>query len=219
VTPGTDSIALSWTPVPAAASYVVLRNEFACDYSYVPIGSLAGTAYGDTDLAAGPTYFYRVQAVGLNGACSGPVSGCISGNLGCQDIDGDGFGSPGASACSGGSRSDCDDTDGTVWTAPGAATDLRFTPDGQALLWSAPMEPGGTGGVLFDTIRSDRASDFMTGGTCVETDDGSDLQAIDPEAPGVGECFFYLVRGGNGCGESWLGMRSGGQARSARSCP
>jgi len=263
---GSGSISLSWAPVPDAASYLVLRNDFGCSYSFSPVASLPGTPYTDTGLA-GLTYYYRVQAVGSNSACDGPVSACHAGQVGCPDADGDGFGSPGSPSCSRGALTDCDgsnavvypgapqlcdglnndcsdpfwpavpadegDSDGDghricagdcndanmgVWAIPAEAENLLLSSDGQGLTWSSPPAPGGTT-VLYDTIRSSVASDFMTGATCIETDDGSDLTANDSERPATGQGYFYIVRGGNSCGEGSLGRMSSGEQRTARSCP
>jgi hypothetical protein len=260
------SISLSWMAVPNAASYRVLRNDFGCSYSFSPVADLPGTSYTDTDLA-GLTYYYRIQAVGSNSACDGPVSACRAAQVACLDADGDGFGSPGSPSCSGGSRMDCeaasaavypgapqicdgvnndcsdpawpaipaDESDGdgdghricggdcndanlAVWAIPGEAENLLWSGDGQGLTWSPPAEPGGTT-VLYDTIRSSLPSDFMTSAACIGTDDGSDLTASDPETPVAGQCFFYVVRGGNSCGEGSLGTMSSGEQRTARSCP
>lgn len=262
---GSGSIALSWTPVQGGTSYLVLRNEFGCSYSFLPVASLPGTSYTDTGLA-GLTYYYRVQAVGTNSACDGPVSACRSAQVICLDADGDGSGSPGSPSCARGSRADCDDSNAAVypgapqlcdglnndcsnpawpavpaneadsdgdghricagdcndanmavWAIPEEAENLLLSTL-QGLTWSPPTAPGGTT-LLYDTIRSTVASDFVTGATCIETDDGSDLTANDPETPAIGQAFFYIVRGGNSCGEGSLGRMSSGEERTARSCP
>ena len=127
------------------------------------------------------------------------------------DDDGDGF-----SECQG----DCDDANNQVWSTPGEVRDLNLQVDAQTLHWSAPAGLGGTL-VLYDTLRSSAPADFVAAGACVETDDGSDTQAVDPTMPLPGGLFFYLVRAQNSCpsGEGSLGNNSSGVPRAGRSCP
>jgi autotransporter-associated beta strand protein len=62
---GNQSIALSWTPSSAAASYNVKRS-ITSGTGYTTIGSnVTATHYADTDLAVGTTYYYVVSAVKL----------------------------------------------------------------------------------------------------------------------------------------------------------
>ena len=71
---GVNSLGLSWTAVPGATSYRVLRSEgFAgCDFGKAVIATVAGTSYTDPDVANARTYSYVVQPVGANAACAGP---------------------------------------------------------------------------------------------------------------------------------------------------
>jgi len=128
----------------------------------------------------------------------------------CQDVDGDG-----RTDCD----VDCDDSSNQVWSAPTEVVNVRFDSDHETLRWDPPLLPGAVS-ILYDTIRSDDVADFDTLATCIETDDGSDLLALDSQAPSSGSAFYYLVRAENGCpsGQGSLGPGDGG-ARSARSCP
>ena len=69
------------------------------------------------------------------------------------------------------------------------------------MTWSAAADPGLSPGTLvYDVVRSDDPSDFMTATTCVETNDGGDTTATDPGAPGPGGLYAYLVRVETLCG-------------------
>ena len=76
--PGSASAQLTWTAVAGATGYNVLRNDMGCSAGSTVIATIPGTTYTDGQLANGFTEYYRVQAVGLNQACDGPVSNCQS---------------------------------------------------------------------------------------------------------------------------------------------
>ena len=76
-TPGTDQISLSWSAVPGAAQYRILRNDISCDYSNSVVDTVTGTSATDTGLITGNAEYYRVQAVGSNAACDGAASACV----------------------------------------------------------------------------------------------------------------------------------------------
>ena len=130
---------------------------------------------------------------------------------GCADADGDGHASP---TCGG---DDCDDANGTVWARPGPTGCLGFL-DEETMTWCAPGSTGGTAALLYDVVRSDTPSDFLTSTLCVETDD-SDLSALDATIPAPGGVRYYLPRAQNACGEGSLGTTSAGAPRVGRSCP
>jgi hypothetical protein len=77
-TAGSNSASLSWTAVPSAANYLILRNEIDCDFSSNVVATVPGgtTTYVDTDLPNDFPMNYRVQARGTNQACNSPVSDC-----------------------------------------------------------------------------------------------------------------------------------------------
>jgi subtilisin-like proprotein convertase family protein len=74
----TNSVQLSWTSVPNAASYRILRNDYGCNAGQAPVATVAAptTTYTDIGLANGFNYYYRVQAVGTTPACESQVSAC-----------------------------------------------------------------------------------------------------------------------------------------------
>jgi fibronectin type 3 domain-containing protein len=76
---GSNSASLSWTAVPDAAYYNVLRNDLGCDHSFTLAATVddPSTSYTDDGLANDFPEYYRVQAVGSNFACDGPVSNCV----------------------------------------------------------------------------------------------------------------------------------------------
>ena len=130
------------------------------------------------------------------------------------DCDGDGF-SP-LMDCDGDGVSpliDCDDMNGGTQGEPGPAQSLVFA-DKTTLQWTAPADPGLSPGTLvYDVVRSDDPSDFMTAPTCVESDDASDTSATDTDTPASGTVFAYLVRAETRCGGA------GGPGRSVAQCP
>jgi hypothetical protein len=115
---------------------------------------------------------------------------------------------------------DCNDENSGVYATPGEVRNLHFPNDALTLSWTAPLQPGGTT-LVYDTVRSPSAADFVTSATCVETDDGSDTNAVDGGTPGPGLAWFYLVRAENACpsGQGPLGSDSDGLPRTARTCP
>ncbi len=82
VTAGVFQNALSWTPVAGATRYWVFRSEgyAGCNFGKALIAEVtSGTAYTDTAVANGRTYYYNVVAAGTSSACYGRVSNCASG--------------------------------------------------------------------------------------------------------------------------------------------
>jgi hypothetical protein len=80
-TPAVGGVDLAWAPVAGAASYAVYRTEgvSACDFGKVKAGETAGTAFSDTGLLDGRTYYYGVLPVGASSpACLGRMSNCAS---------------------------------------------------------------------------------------------------------------------------------------------
>jgi hypothetical protein len=127
----------------------------------------------------------------------------------CTDADGDGI-----PQCAG----DCDDSDDQNWSVPGEATDLVFLSDGQSLLWSPPATPGGIS-PYYDLLRSGTAADFVTATTCIESNDGADTQALDPDSPPPGSIYYYLACAENACGRGPAGKDSAGAERLVLDCP
>lgn len=80
VTPGTGSVTVSWSAVPGASSYLILRNDIGCTTTSNVVATVAspGTSYLDDLLPAGFNVYYRVQAQAANSACESGVSACSS---------------------------------------------------------------------------------------------------------------------------------------------
>ena len=78
VTPGSKQVSLSWTAVPNAVSYAILRNELSCGDSHhvIAIVNAPATTYVDDQLANGLTLHYAVHAIGASSACEGSLSAC-----------------------------------------------------------------------------------------------------------------------------------------------
>lgn len=70
---GTGRISLSWTAVPGATSYQVLRGTTPGGESATPIASPTGSSYDDTTVSNGNSYYYEVIASNAGGT-SGPSS-------------------------------------------------------------------------------------------------------------------------------------------------
>ena len=62
--PGHNSIALSWTALSGTSEYTVQRSANGKDFSQ--IGKASGTFYTDNAVSAGASYYYRIQANGVN---------------------------------------------------------------------------------------------------------------------------------------------------------
>ena len=153
--------------------------------------------------------------------------------LGCVDFDMDGVGlSTSTPFCDLPGIADCDDTNDQLWNTPSEARQLTLRHDQLAgattLEWTAPLEPGGTVPVDFDTLRSLDPTDF-TGAiaslgptapataSCVEAN-GSDMSSTDSTDPGPGVTFYYLILPHNDCGNGSGGTQSNGLERNAGPC-
>ncbi|MDH3629225.1 MAG: putative metal-binding motif-containing protein, partial [Acidobacteriota bacterium] len=112
---------------------------------------------------------------------------------------------------------DCDDGNFDVNALPSESQNLLFV-DPTTMQWSAPAMLGGTS-VNYDVLRTDAADDFVTLPVCVESDDGSDTQAVDANVPASGAVFFYLSRPLNACGDGSPGADSDAIERAAATCP
>jgi hypothetical protein len=102
--------------------------------------------------------------------------------------------------------------------APGAVGQLFFWDDTMTLDWMPPAEQGGQVAPTYDVIRADVADGFASDAVCIETDDGTNTYAIDPEQPPANGAFYYLVRAENACGAGSLGHSSSGAERTAIDC-
>lgn len=78
--PGDGDVQVSWSTVPGAASYTVLRNDIGCDRAQVIVDRVLAPATSAIDGGVSPNLplYYRVQAVGANPACESAVSDCAS---------------------------------------------------------------------------------------------------------------------------------------------
>jgi len=154
----------------------------------------------------------------------------LNGALGGADVDGDGTANaddacpltpdPGglnADADAYGDACDCLPDDADQWAAPSEVPRLEI-PDKTTIRWIQPLYFGANA-LVYDVIRSTNRT-FSTGMTCVETNDGTDVQAVDAEVPPIGGEFYYLVRAESGCpdGLGPLGYTSWGYPRSVPDC-
>ena len=79
-TPATGTVYLNWYAATNASTYSVYRNESGCDQGYTKIATVTAptVTYTDTQVVNGITYNYRIQAVGTDTDCVGPMSPCSS---------------------------------------------------------------------------------------------------------------------------------------------
>lgn len=77
-TPDDGAVHLSWTAVPGATRYHVLRNDLGCDAGHTVVATVEApaTAYDDTGLPNSFTLHYAVQAEGASASCLGALSAC-----------------------------------------------------------------------------------------------------------------------------------------------
>jgi hypothetical protein len=84
--------------------------------------------------------------------------------------------------------------------------------DETTMQWTAPADSGLSPETLvYDVVRSNDPSDFVSAAVCVEYDDGSDVTASDTDTPAAGALFAYLVRAETRCGAGTVPGRSVGQ--------
>lgn len=117
------------------------------------------------------------------------------------DTDADADGVPG--------QCDCNSDLAEVWSLPGEVRELVLAQTGGSttLNWTAPTVHG-SATLLYDTLRTDRPDGFVpgSGATVVEIEtDGADTTSADTDEPAG--AFYYVVRGGNGCGEGTIGCQ------------
>ncbi len=68
---GTNEVSLSWSLLPGADTYSVLRADAAGGPYTTVASALAGTSYLDIAVASGRTYYYRISAALTGGGTSG----------------------------------------------------------------------------------------------------------------------------------------------------
>ncbi len=209
-------------------------------------GTVESTARDPIHEFAGPG-LYTVRLTASNPAGSDTVTKtayvCALSADGLGDADGDGI-QDGSDVCPCSPDPSQADTDGDgLGNACDPDDDNDGVPDGQdcapldAAISAVPAELGGTvvmgpepGGIawagipqaaLYNLYRGLGAGEgpFDPGRSCF----GAGLpgtSASDPEIPGPGGYFYYLVSGKNACGEGPLGSSSDGQPRAnATPCP
>jgi hypothetical protein len=152
---------------------------------------------GHDRLASTSTFTYYDDA-----AWGGP---CLE----CAGFDGDRDG-----YCTAGTVPDCNDDDPSTWAPPGEVSDLVFWSH-ELMAWSPPASQGAMP-LRYDVLRSTSRSDFDAAAICLESDDDSDIAAVDPEIPAA--ISYYLIRAEDSCVGS-LGHRTDGIERTGRSCP
>jgi hypothetical protein len=76
-TAGSGSVQLTWTTVPGALGYRILRNDPGCQAAMTRISGIVTTSsFTDLGLANGSSTYYNVHAFVSNQACDGPLSNC-----------------------------------------------------------------------------------------------------------------------------------------------
>jgi hypothetical protein len=101
-----------------------------------------------------------------------------------------------------------------MWSAPSEVLALRASQPGvTTLTWQAPAEPGGLV-VLYRTLQSSIASDFLTA-TCLQAPDPTTLSNTVAPNPASSSLYFFLIQARSGCPDSWgtLGAGTSGVPR------
>ena len=75
--PAPGGAVLSWTAVPNAVNYRLLRNDAGCQAASTRLTVTSLTSFTDPGLANAFPVYYSVQALASNAACDGPMSGCV----------------------------------------------------------------------------------------------------------------------------------------------
>ncbi len=76
---------LSWTHLNDADVYNVYRSS-ASDGEYTRIAQVPESSYQDTDVEAGQTYHYKVQAAETDFVCFSPLSESASATVGEEPV-------------------------------------------------------------------------------------------------------------------------------------
>ncbi len=148
---------------------------------------------------------WEIDQIAFAGITNLPFDALV-GHRGLCDADADG--TPDAD--------DCAPLDDSIWRAPSPARDLQVNgPGGAALSWMSPSDPGTTGTVTYDVLRSTIPASFA-GAACVVTGTSAAV-ANDSMLPVTG-ALYYLVRAQDACGGN-LGSSSAGFPRSGAGCP
>jgi hypothetical protein len=190
------------------------------------VTSLSGLVSG---LSEGTFYHWRLRIVSSDPFIPRSPWVSLSGNsltetkfrtAGCIDRDADGYGALGDASCLS-LVPDCSDSSAGAWDTPGETLSLGFT-TGTTLAWSPPASGALASALVYDTLRSTVAGDFLSLSTvCIESDNGPDTVATDATVPALGQVFFYLNRAQDACpvGQGSLGTSSSGAPRQGRTCP
>jgi hypothetical protein len=112
---------------------------------------------------------------------------------------------------------------GTATSAPGEVANLRLGSDGASLAWD--LLAGALPGTVYDLSRG-LASELPTGSgpseTCAASGTSSPPVA-DVSRPGIGQSFWYLVRGRDACGTGTWGWAAANgvptKEEIVRACP
>lgn len=76
-TAGSGTASLTWTAVPGALAYRILRNDAGCQAAATRLpGIVTSGTFMDGGLVNGFTVYYSVQAFVSSSACDGPLSNC-----------------------------------------------------------------------------------------------------------------------------------------------
>jgi hypothetical protein len=192
---------------PYAQSMRPQHHNFTEDFIFEPGRDPSVTPQQLAELAAADVRVIYMTATPWGGGTLELYSEAEWGDLcldACVDGDTDGM-------CAGAPMLDCDDTDAGLWARPGEVRDLKFD-SGSSFSWSEPALPGASV-VVYDSLVSDDAGDFLGAGSCLDWDSPA-TWASAPGEPGASEAWFYLVRAVNGCpgssSDGSLGEGSGG---------
>jgi N-acetylneuraminic acid mutarotase len=119
----------------------------------------------------------------------------------------------GLSECDG----DCNDMDAGAFALPAEVTGLVFV-DKQTLVWDSAAPAAGAD-TVHDVVLGHLTGPVVGIGEICLAAGIVEATTTDPNTPGYGKGFSYLVRGRNTCGPGTYGYQSDGTEKTSQACP
>jgi hypothetical protein len=191
------------------------QNKIGDYYDMVSDIGGASLAYSATFNGEQDVYFVRLGDCNLNGrhdsldVALGTSADCNANQVPdecedpppCVQPDRDGDGTPDAE--------DCAPDDPTARTIPAEVSGVTFADDAVTISWISQASTAGTG-TVYDVARGDVGQlPVVDDPTVICSAMGlPDPPFADPEEPGSGQGFYYLIRAANACVTAGWGLQS-----------